>query len=112
VTLRPPGSDVSSELFQIRAAAARAAALAGGRQRAKAMLRDHHPELAASVLYPLVLILTGLTVLSSWTPNLLLALGADPGFALKGNTIMMAAGLAAAIPSEGLLLQGVGRALQ
>lgn len=58
----------------------------------------HLPELTASVLYPLVLMASGLNVLSTWMPNLLLALGAGPGVALGGNTVMMVVGLAAALP--------------
>ena len=44
--------------------------------------------------------LTGLNVLSTWTPNLLLALGAGRDWALQGNTVVMAVGLAAALPGE------------
>jgi hypothetical protein len=41
--------------------------------------------------------LTGLNVLSTWTPNLLMALGAESAFALRSNTVMMAVGLGAAL---------------
>ncbi|KAI8473535.1 MAG: general substrate transporter [Monoraphidium minutum] len=109
--LRPPGDDTSCELSQMRAAAARAGGGAGGKPRSQARALcggGHAPELTASVLYPLVLMLTGLNVLSSWMPNLLLALGAAPGFALGGNTLMMVVGLAAALPAT-FFVERVGR---
>lgn len=48
------------------------------------------------MLYPLTLMLTGLSALSGWTPNLLLAMGASGRLAYAGNTLMMAVGLGAA----------------
>jgi hypothetical protein len=65
--------------------------------------RENRADAVASALYPLVLMLSGLNVLSTWAPNLLLALGAAPAWALGGNTIMMAVGLAAALPSVALV---------
>jgi hypothetical protein len=97
-TIRAPGTDISTELEQMCAAADRTTSLGGRSERMKALVADHKPELLASVLYPLVLMLSGLNVLSTWLPNLLISLGADPGFALRSNTLMMAVGLVAALP--------------
>lgn len=87
----------------MHAAAERAASLVSSSQRMRVLLTQHRPELVASMLYPLVLMLSGLNVLSTWTPNLLLALGADQRFALRSNTLMMGVGLLAALPGEGSL---------
>ncbi|KAF8058939.1 STP5 [Scenedesmus sp. PABB004] len=95
--LRPRGADVGAELAQMRRAAARAARAGRTGARLASLVTRYRPELVASVLWPLVLMLTGLNVLSSWTPNLLLALGASHAFALAANTGMMALGLAAAL---------------
>lgn len=98
--MRPPGTDISKELAQMQAAAAKAATLPHTLQRLRALILDHRPELITSVIYPLVLMLSGLNVLSTWTPNLLLALGADATFALRSNALMMAVGLVAALLGE------------
>jgi hypothetical protein len=95
--IRPQGSDTSLELSQMRAAAARAANAGRTAQRLRSLVKHHKPELVASTLWPLVLMLTGLNVLSTWTPNLLMALGAESAFALRSNTVMMAVGLGAAL---------------
>jgi hypothetical protein len=81
----------------MRAAAARAANAGRTAQRLRSLVKHHKPELVASTLWPLVLMLTGLNVLSTWTPNLLMALGAESAFALRSNTVMMAVGLGAAL---------------
>uniref|UniRef100_A0A383VR92 Major facilitator superfamily (MFS) profile domain-containing protein n=1 Tax=Tetradesmus obliquus TaxID=3088 RepID=A0A383VR92_TETOB len=106
--IRPKGSDTSAELAQMRAAAARAAAAGRTAQRLTSLVKHHQPELVASLLWPLVLMLTGLNVLSTWTPNLLMALGAAPAFALRSNTVMMAVGLAAALLGT-FVVERVGR---
>eukprot|EP00882_Tetradesmus_deserticola_P020750 GHRQ01022421.1.p1 GENE.GHRQ01022421.1~~GHRQ01022421.1.p1 ORF type:complete len:343 (+),score=134.23 GHRQ01022421.1:410-1438(+) len=95
--IRPAGSDTSGELLQMRAAAGRAASAGKTAQRLQSLVTHHKPEVVASMLWPLVLMLTGLNVLSTWTPNLLMALGAGSAFALRSNTVMMAVGLAAAL---------------
>lgn len=81
----------------MRSAAADANSIGSTRQRLRALVKSYKPELLACSLWPLLLMLTGLNVLSTWTPNLLLALGSDPGTALRSNTIMMAVGLGAAL---------------
>lgn len=81
----------------MRAAAARANSTGNSSQRLRALAKSYSPELLACTLWPLLLMLTGLNVLSTWTPNLLLALGADPVYALRTNTILMAVGLGAAL---------------
>lgn len=103
VAARPRGADVEAELRQIAAAATAAAAPRAARFSA---LRGHAPAVTASVLYPLTLMLSGLSALSGWTPNLLLALGASPRGAYAGNTAMMAAGLAAAVIGACVLWPG------
>jgi hypothetical protein len=120
---RPPGADVDHEMAQIAAAAARAArpapaaaapapgsaaaARAAAARRRRSLLA-HPPVLAASVLYPLTLMLTGLSALSGWTPNLLLAMGASGRLAYAGNTLMMAVGLGAATVGERAGREGLG----
>jgi hypothetical protein len=98
--IRPQCSDISSELLQMRTAAARAATAGKTSQRLATLAKQYKPELVASMLWPLVLMLTGLNVLSTWTPNLLMALGAESAFALRSNTVMMAVGLVAALMGE------------
>eukprot|EP00882_Tetradesmus_deserticola_P005801 GHRQ01006108.1.p3 GENE.GHRQ01006108.1~~GHRQ01006108.1.p3 ORF type:complete len:295 (+),score=146.36 GHRQ01006108.1:1382-2266(+) len=92
----------------MRAAAARAASAGKTAQRLRSLVTHHKPEVVASMLWPLVLMLTGLNVLSTWTPNLLMALGAGSAFALRSNTVMMAVGLAAALLGT-FIVERVGR---
>jgi hypothetical protein len=62
----------------------------------------------ASVLYPLTLMLSGLSAFSGWTPNLLLAMGASSALAYAGNTLMMVIGLVTAVIGEGGVKEAPG----
>lgn len=129
---RPPGTDISEELAQISAAAAHAAhpsAAAAGdtvivdaadpgagsvgaappaARRCRPGLLAHPPVVTASVLYPLTLMLSGLSAFSGWTPNLLLAMGASSALAYAGNTLMMVIGLVTAVIAS-LFVDRIGR---